>query len=79
MAGHTGAADRHRGVEEDERVMDMKRIDRKLNEAAREYRMFKLTHDIMEDGYCENVEVFAREWRLWCDLKDAIRNPRGQR
>lgn len=59
--------------------MDMKRIDRKLNEAAREYRMFKLTHDTMEDGYRENVEVFAREWRLWCDLKDAIRNPRGQR
>lgn len=50
----------------------MKRIDRKLSEAAREYRMFKLTHDIMEEGYCENIEVLAREWRLWCDLKDAI-------
>ena len=57
----------------------MKRIDRKKREAALEYRWFATTYDPKGEGYRERVDVLANEWRMWCKLNDALRNPRGQR
>ena len=59
--------------------VEMKRIDKKLNEAACEYEWFTITCYYKDEGYRERADVLANEWRMWWKLNDAIRNPRGQR